>query len=297
MFTPFRLPRRAGSRHDSGGAGGYACVRIRHAVQQVHVGIQAIPIAFTRAVSPRLAECALTHLDRVPIDAPRAEAQHAAYEAALRDTGWDMRRLPPLPEAPDGVFVEDTALLLDGQAIMTRPGIASRALEVESTAAALAAFFPVHRLAHGRLDGGDVLRIGRALYIGRSARTDEDGIAALREVVGGLGFSVVPVAMGPCLHLKSAVTWLGADAAGQVSILVNPAWIDTAPFAELDRLEVDPGEPWGANTLRLGGRLLVSAAYPRTNAMLRERGYDLRVLDVSELHKAEAALTCMSLFG
>jgi dimethylargininase len=236
-------------------------------------------------------------MDRVPIDAARAAAQHAAYEAALQDAGWEVRRLPPLPDAPDGVFVEDTALLLERQAIMTRPGIASRALEVESTAAALAGFFPVHRLPRGRLDGGDVLRVGGTLYVGRSARTDEDGILALREVAGGLGLSVVPVAMGPCLHLKSAVTWLGADAAGRVSLLINPAWIDIAPFAELVRVEVDPGEPWGANTLRLGGRLLVSAAYPGTNAMLTARGFDLRVLDVSELQKAEAALTCMSLVG
>ena len=233
----------------------------------------------------------------MPIDAARAEAQHAAYEAALRDAGCDVRRLPSLPDAPDGVFVEDTALLLDGQAIMTRPGIASRALEVGSTAAALSAYFPVHRLARGRVDGGDVLRVGRMLYVGRSARTDDDGIAALREVAGSFGFSVVPVAMGSCLHLKSAVTCLGADAAGRFSVLVNPAWIDLEPFGQLNRLEVDTGEPWGANTLRLDGRLLVSAAYPRTNAMLAARGYDLCVLDVSELQKAEAALTCMSLVG
>jgi dimethylargininase len=231
----------------------------------------------------------------VSIDVARAETQHAGYEAALRDAGWDVRRLPALPDAPDGVFVEDTALLLDGQAIMTRPGIASRALEVESTAVALAAFFPVHRLARGRLDGGDVMRIGRTVYVGQSARTDEDGVAALRDVAGGFGFSVVPVAMGPCLHLKSAVTWLGTDAAGRASLLVNPVWIDLKPFGQLDRMEVDVGEPWGANTLRLGEHLLVSAAYPRTNAMLAAHGYELRVLDVSEPQKAEAALTCMSL--
>ena len=297
VTRPARLPCRPGRRHDSAGADGYACVRIRAAVQHLPGEFQPIPIAFTRAVSPRLADCALTHLARVPIDASRAAAQHASYEAALRDAGCEIHRLPPLPEAPDAVFVEDTALLLDGQAIMTRPGAPSRALEIESTAAALAAFLPIHRLPHGRLDGGDVLRIGRTLYVGQSARTDEHGIAALREVTAAFGFSVLPVSMGPCLHLKSAVTFLGADRAGRSSVLMNPAWIDTAPFAALDRADIDPAEPWGANTLRLGKHLLVSAAYPRTNAMLAARGYALRVLDVSELQKAEAALTCMSLIA
>jgi len=257
----------------------------------------AIPIAYTRAVGPRLAECALTHLDRVAIDVVLAEAQHACYEHALRDAACEVRRLPALPDAPDGVFVEDTALLLDGQAIMTRPGIPSRALEVESTAAALAQFMPIHRLARGHLDGGDVLRVAHTLYVGRSARTDDEGIATLREAAGRLGFAVVPVTMGPCLHLKSAVTWLGPDAACQATLLLNPAWIDVAPFGDLHRMEVDPGEPWAANTLRLGDRLLVSASYPRTNASLAARGYDLRVLDVSELQKAEAALTCLSLIS
>jgi dimethylargininase len=233
----------------------------------------------------------------VAIDIARAEAQHAGYEQALREAGWEVRRLPPLPDAPDGVFVEDTALLLDGQAIITRPGIASRAAEVDSTALALAAFFPVHRLRGGRLDGGDVLRVGHTLYVGRSARTDDEGIAALRDVAGRLGCSVAAVAMGPCLHLKSAVTWLGADAAGAACLLLNPAWIDTEPFAGMHRLAVDPGEPWAANTLRLGSRLLVSHSYPHTNAMLAARGYDLRILDVSELQKAEAALTCLSLIS
>ncbi|MEJ0048696.1 MAG: hypothetical protein WDN04_23240 [Rhodospirillales bacterium] len=254
-----------------------------------------MPIAYTRAVGPRLAECALTHLDRLPIDLARAEAQHARYEQALRDAGCEVRRLPSMPEAPDGVFVEDTALLLNGVAVMTRPGAASRALEIESTAQALAGFFPVHRLAAGRLDGGDVLRVGRKLYVGRSARTDDAGIGALRECVGAMGFEVVPVQLGACLHLKSAATWLGPDATGEPAMLVNPAWIDTTPFAALRCLAVDPAEPWAANTLRLGDRLLACAGTPRTQAQLAARGYDLIVLDVSELQKAEAALTCMSL--
>jgi len=135
--------------------------------------------AFTRAVSPRIAECELTHLERVPIDPARAAAQHAAYEQALRDSGFAVIRLPDLPDQPDAVFVEDTALLLDGHAIITRPGVSSRAREVESTAAGLEGRFELHRLENGFLDGGDVLRIGRTIYVGRSSRTDAAGIAQL----------------------------------------------------------------------------------------------------------------------
>src|SRR3954447_21182962 len=130
--------------------------------------------AFTRAVSPRLPECALTHLDRTPIDVCRAIAQHAAYEQALADAGFEVHRLPELADDPDAVFVEDTALLLDGHAIITRPGAASRAGEAESTAAGLAAEFELHRIERGFLDGGDVLRIGRSLNVGVSTRTDAD---------------------------------------------------------------------------------------------------------------------------
>src|SRR3954447_4155491 len=121
--------------------------------------------AFTRAVSPRLPECALTHLDRTPIDVCRAIAQHAAYEQALADAGVEVIRLPELADDPDAVFVEDTALLLDGDAIITRPGIASRADETESTAAGLTDHFEVHRITSGHVDGGDVLRISRTLYV------------------------------------------------------------------------------------------------------------------------------------
>src|SRR3954452_21001912 len=122
--------------------------------------------AFTRAVSPNIAQCELTHLERHPISAERAAAQHAAYEQALRDAGADVIRLPDLPDDPDAVFGEDTALLLDGHAVITRPGAASRIGETESTAAGLDDHFEVHRIASGFLDGGNVLRIGRTLYVG-----------------------------------------------------------------------------------------------------------------------------------
>ncbi|MGH6728644.1 MAG: hypothetical protein ACREBK_00685, partial [Sphingomicrobium sp.] len=129
--------------------------------------------AFTRAVSPRLAECELTHLERVPIDSAAAAAQHAAYEQALRGAGCDIHRLPELPGHADSVFVEDTALLLGEHAILTRPGAQSRRGEIEATARGLAPHFTLHRIEAGFVDGGDVLRIGRRLYVGLSTRTDQ----------------------------------------------------------------------------------------------------------------------------
>src|SRR5437868_15504465 len=125
-----------------------------------------MPVAFTRAVSPRLAECETTQEEAV--DVARAVAQHAAYEQALADAGLEIRRLAPLDDYPDGMFVEDNALLLGEHAVILRLGAASRAGETATTADALADRFTLHRLDAGHVDGGDVLRIGRSLHVGIS---------------------------------------------------------------------------------------------------------------------------------
>jgi dimethylargininase len=251
-----------------------------------------MPLAFTRAVSPRIAECALTHLDRQAIDPVRAAGQHAAYEQALRDAGFDVVRLPELADDPDAVFVEDTALLLGEHAVITRPGAPSRAGETDSTAAGLEPYFTVHRLAAGILDGGDVLRIGARLYVGQSSRTDAAGTQALADLVEPLGFEVVPVELGRCLHPKTAVTF-----AGRESVLVNPKWVDPGLFAETQAIAVAGDEPLAANVVRAGDRLLMAAGSPNTAAVLRQRGFTVVELDLSELQKAEAGGTCMSLIA
>lgn len=254
-----------------------------------------MPIAFTRTVSAKLADCELTRLDRVPTDAAKAAEQHDAYEAALRQAGFGIVRLPDLPDHPDGTFVEDTALLLDGHAVILRPGVASRAAETESTAAGLAPHFKLHRLSDGHVDGGDVLRIGRTLYVGLSGRTDKDGVAALREIALGIGFEVVQAKSDECLHLKSGATLAGTDASGTPVLLYNPRCIDPTQFAGVEPLPVDPGEDHAANAVRAGSFLILPAGNPRTAAKLRERGFALIEVDVSELQKAEAGVTCMSL--
>jgi dimethylargininase len=249
--------------------------------------------AFTRAVSPRLAECQLTHLERVPIDPAKAAEQHSGYERALADAGFEIVRLPELADDPDAVFVEDTALLLDGHAVITRPGAPSRIGETDSTAAGLAREFELHRIETGFLDGGDVLRIGRTLYVGASTRTNVEGINSLSELVALLGFEVVKAELRDCLHLKTAATLAGADAAGTTVLLCDERSVDPSQFQGVEPLAVL--EPAAANCVRAGDRLIIPAGNARAASLLRHRGFQIVEIDVSELQKAEAGVTCMSL--
>lgn len=251
--------------------------------------------AFTRAVSPRLAECELTHLDRVPIDAAKAASQHAAYEHALAGTGLEIVRLPDLPEHADGVFVEDTALLLGDHAVILRPGAPSRAPETVSTAAGLSHHFELHRIERGFVDGGDVLRIGKTLYVGASTRTDVAGIDALRSTVAPLGYEVMQARLRDCLHLKTGATFVGADGSGNPVLLFNESCVDPAQFAGVESMAVDPSESAAANCVRAADRIIMPAGNPRTADHLRERGIHVVEVDVSELQKAESGVTCMSL--
>lgn len=249
--------------------------------------------AFTRAVSPRLPECQLTHLQRVPIDAAKAAEQHAAYERALADAGFEVIRLPELADDPDGVFVEDTALLLGEHAVITRPGAESRIGEIDSTAAGLDGAFEIHRVERGHLDGGDALLIGKRLYVGLSTRTDAEGIASLAEIAAPLGYEVIRAELRDCLHLKTGATFAGADGAGTPVLLYDQNSVDAIQFTGVEPFAVD--EPAAANCVRAGDRLIVPAGNPRTVARLRNRGFQVTEVDVSELRKAESGVTCMSL--
>jgi dimethylargininase len=247
-----------------------------------------MPRAFTRSVSPQLAECQLTHLQRVPIDPAMAATQHAQYERALRDAGFEIVRLPELADDPDAVFVEDTAILLGEHAVITRPGVASRGNETDSTAEGLRDHFDIHRVQSGHVDGGDVLRVGHRLYAGVSTRTDRAGIDALAAIARRLGYEVIAAQTGACLHLKTGATY-----AGDGVLLYDSATIDPAQFAGVEPLDVK--EPAAANCVRAGDRLILPAGNPRTAALLRDRGFHVVEVDVSELQKAEAGVTCMSL--
>jgi dimethylargininase len=247
-------------------------------------------VAITRAVSRALARCELTHLERREIDVDLARVQHAAYERALRAAGCDVRQLQEQPELADSVFVEDTAIVLDEVAVLTRPGAESRRGEIESMAAALAPWREVRRIeAPATLDGGDVLRLDRVLYVGASARSNAAGMAQLAQLVAPFNYRVQAVPLHGCLHLKSAVTQVAAQV-----LLCNPAWVDARHFPGYRLLAVDPAEPFAANAVWVGDRLLYSASFPRTADRLRQAGIEVRALDMSETEKAEGGVTCCS---
>ena len=248
-------------------------------------------IAVTRPVSPSLAQCELTHLAREPIDVARAETQHAAYERLLSSLGVGIVRVPAAPELPDAVFIEDLGVVLDEVAIITRPGAPSRRAESAAVASVLAAYRPVHSMeAPATLDGGDVLRLGRTLYVGRSSRTNTHGIEQLRSFAAPFGYRVIPVEFTGCLHLKSAVT-----AVADELLLLNPAQVSAAAFAACEALFVDEREPCAANALRIAGTIIFPSQFPRTRDRLIDRGLRVAATDCSELAKAEGGVTCCSL--
>jgi dimethylargininase len=253
-----------------------------------------MPTAITRAVSPSLADCELTFVAREPIDYLRAVAQHRAYTDLLRQLGLHVLELDADPALPDCCFVEDIAVVLEEVAVLTRPGAPSRRGETAAVASALEAYRPLIRLeAPARIDGGDVLVLGRRILVGVSNRTDAAGLRAFDEAVRPRGYRVEPVAMQGCLHLKTAVT-----SAAPGLLLVNPEWIDAAPLRGLEQVAVDPAEPWAANVVSVAGAVIAAAGFPRTADRLRARGLDVRTVDVSEFQKAEGGVTCKSLlFG
>jgi dimethylargininase len=248
-------------------------------------------LAYTRAVSPALDECELTHLDRVAIDVTRAAAEHEAYERALRRLGANVRRLRPTPDLPDGVFVEDTAVIFDELAIITRPGAESRRAERRSVAESLAAHRSLEIIREpATLDGGDVLVDRERVYVGRSSRTNEAAIAQLSTILHPLDYRVIPVEFGGCLHLKSAVTRI-ADRL----LLLNPAWVEASVFSGATYVTVDPDEPHAANALALGDVVIHPRQFPRTRARLEAEGLRVEAVDTTELAKAEAGVSCCSL--
>ncbi len=248
-------------------------------------------IVVTRVPSEALVDCELTYVAREPIDLARALVQHQAYNHALRLCGAEVEVLPAAADLPDAVFVEDTAVVLDELAVVTWPASPARQTEVALIEPVLRGWRDVaHVMPPATLEGGDVLRHGRTLFVGWSVRTNRAGIDSLRSLAEPLGYQVVPVAVTGCLHLKTACTALDDR-----TVLINPAWIDPEPFAALHQVLVDPAEPWGGNVLRLNGRVLMNQAFPRTLDQVTRLGYDVIGVDISEFLKAEAGLTCMSL--
>jgi dimethylargininase len=248
-------------------------------------------LALTREVSPAIGECELTHLARQPIDFETAARQHESYERCLTELGCRVCRLPGGRERPDGVFIEDSAVVLDEVAVIARPGAVSRRSETAAVAEALRPHRPLATIdAPGTLDGGDVLRVGRSVYVGLSARSNADGIRQLARHLAPFGYGVCVVEVSGALHLKSAVTEVA-----ERTLLINSDWVPSEAFPGLDLIAVDPAEPFGGNALRIGGTVVYPSTFPRTRSALESRGITVRTVDASELAKAEGGVTCCSL--
>ena len=250
-----------------------------------HVGAAAL----VRELSPRIAEAELTHLERNAIDLDLARRQHAGYVALLARHGLEILTLPPLPEHPDGVFVEDVVVVVEDTAVLTRPGAPSRRGEVKSVRAPLEAHGL--RIAQidppGTLDGGDVLQVGTTVYVGATSRSSEDGAAQLARLLAPLGRTVVRVPVAGALHLKSAATALPDG-----TIVAVPGCVPHDAFTGHE--VIDALEPAGGDVLLLGSTVIVSASAPRTAERIAARGFDVELVQASELEKAESGVTCMS---
>ncbi|WKZ38836.1 MAG: arginine deiminase family protein [Anaerolineales bacterium] len=248
-------------------------------------------IAITRKVSPRFNECEITHIERTPIDVNTARAQHDEYVKILSQLGCQVIELPEEPDLPDSVFVEDTAFILPEVAVITRPGADSRKPETESIARALSPHRPlVHVSAPASVDGGDVLVLGKNIYIGLSTRSNMEAVEQLNESLGRFGYTVIGLELTDCLHLKTAVTRVDDK-----TLLINKNWVDADHFNGFDLIEVDASEPFAANCLPVNGSIIYPTTFPRTRRKLEEKGFRVVDVNLEELAKAEGAVTCCSL--
>jgi len=244
--------------------------------------------AITRQVSPSINKCELTHLERQSIDLTIAKNQHENYVNILRSLGMMMISLPPEADMPDSVFVEDTAIVLDEIAVITRPGADSRRPETISTASALSAFRKLDFIkSPATLDGGDVLVIGKTIFIGLSSRSSHLALKQMQNTLSPYGYHITGVEISGCLHLKSAVTQIA-----EKILLINPKWAKENSFAGMNFIEVDESEPYSANALLVGKSVVFPTAYPKTQQRLKAAGIPTIPVDISELAKAEGGVTC-----
>src|SRR6266851_4438495 len=205
--------------------------------------------ALTRAISPAIVNCELSFIDRKPIDLAAAQKEHHAYEKLLGKLGARVISLRAEPDLPDSMFVEDPAIVLDELAVILPLGTETRRPEALSLAQALAKFRKLEYVSlPGNLEGGDILLIGRKLFVGLTRRSNAEGLRQLAAILAPHNYEVIAVAVTGCLHLKSAVTLLGRN-----TLLANRAWFDTTPLAGHEWIDVDPAEPHAANALALAG--------------------------------------------
>ncbi|HLN26370.1 MAG TPA: arginine deiminase family protein [Gemmataceae bacterium] len=248
-------------------------------------------LALTQVPSPSIDFGQRSHVARTLIDWDLLLQQHASYCQSLRDCDLEVRVLDVNRACPDGTFLEDTAIVLDEVAVLTSMGTEARRAELPGIERELRQYRQVQRIAlPATIEGGDVLRVGRTLLVGVSARTNPAGVQAFEAIVRPHGYVVVPVTVRGCLHLKTACTALPDG-----SLLLNPSWLDLHSLAGFEQVPVPRAEPWGANTLPIGATVCIPGQHVQTAEMIRQRGFHVRPIDVSEFAKAEGSVTCLSL--
>jgi len=245
--------------------------------------------ALVRPTSSRLFEGELAHIDRQDVDIDLAREQWRTYVGQLASHGFEIIEVPAAEECPDSVFIEDTVVMFDDFAVVTRPGADSRKPETDAVREVVSGLgvATAEIAAPCTLDGGDVLKVGSTVYVGRGGRTNAEGIRQLRELLAPRGWSVVAVPMTKALHLKTAVTGLP-----------DGTIIGWEPFVDEPRLFgrfLPIPEPEGAAVVVLGpSTVLMSESAPQTAALLSDLGYEVVVTPVSEFEKLEGCVTCLS---
>jgi dimethylargininase len=248
-------------------------------------------LALTHIPSRRINDAQRTFVAREAIDYDRAVRQHADYREMLRRCGVSVRTLDVNRDLPDCVFIEDTAIVLDEIAVLASMGVESRRAELAGIEPILKEYRQVHRLEHGAtLEGGDVLQVGRTLLVGISSRTNSAGVEGLETIVRRYGYQVVPVPVRQCLHLKS-----GCTALPDGTLLVNPAWLEMEALRSFHITGIPEEEPLAADILSIGGRVCIPAQYGRTAELIRQRGFEVETVDLSEFAKADGGITCLSI--
>ena len=248
-------------------------------------------IALTHTVSPSLAEGEVTFIDRQTVDYELALQQHATYCNALEKCGVEVKRLSVNPDSPDSCFIEDTAIVVDEVIIVTTIGSPARQHESRNVAPELARYGEIiHIQLPATIDGGDVLRIGRRLYVGVSGRTNSQGFHELAQILQQWNYEVIPVELKSCLHLKTACTAINEE-----TVLLNPHWVAPEVFSDYNVLSVPEEEGWAANTIRVGNTVFLQYGFPETLKLVEKYHDSIVTLDISEFRKVEAGLSCLSI--
>ena len=248
-----------------------------------HAVVRGVPSTFDQAITPSA--------PAQPIDVRLAREQHLRYCSALKGVGLGLIRIESDDRFPDCVFVEDTAVIVGGKAVIAAMAAETRRGETDAVEQRLSEFLEIDYIEPpATLDGGDVLRIDTRVFVGLSERTNPEAANQLAAILKPDGFDIVPVPVHHVLHLKSACTHVGEDL-----ILLRPGYLDEAAFDAYRTIIVPDSEPHAANCVSINGRVLIPTGAPRTRAMLKEHGFTTIEVEISESRKAAGLLTCSSI--